>query len=201
MLCVLILYISSGTYVVSERLIFWETFSWQVYLFRVFVRNLLRGNHRKNTFCILFWCLAWGSNPGFAFNKPTHYLLDHGDFAKNGDGRWTAIFRTKFSSELKHISHSVGMLLNKIVVFGVIEVIEVIGVIEERSSHPENVTVWCGLWTEGVIDWDTVLYVAKSIRKLPQKNQCLQNFALRSFKWCSVSHIMSTFRFYNKKET
>ena len=23
--------------------------------------------------------LAWGSNPGFAFNKPTHYLIDYGD--------------------------------------------------------------------------------------------------------------------------
>ena len=34
----------------------------------------------KNTFCISFWYLAWDSNPGFSSNKPTHYLLDHGDF-------------------------------------------------------------------------------------------------------------------------
>ena len=45
-----------------------------------FARNLLRGNRRRNTFRICFWCLAWGSNPGFSSNKPTHYLLDHGDF-------------------------------------------------------------------------------------------------------------------------
>ena len=32
---------------------------------RVFARNLLRGNYRRNTFCILFWYLAWSSNPGF----------------------------------------------------------------------------------------------------------------------------------------
>ena len=45
----------------------------------VIARNLLRGNRRRNTFRISF-CLAWGSNPGFMSNKPTHYLLDHGDF-------------------------------------------------------------------------------------------------------------------------
>ena len=27
-----------------------------------------------------FWCLAWDSNPGFTYNKRTHYLLDYGDF-------------------------------------------------------------------------------------------------------------------------
>ena len=32
--------------------------------------------------------------------------------------RWTAILRTKFSSAVKHISHSVDMLINKIVAFG-----------------------------------------------------------------------------------
>ena len=47
---------------------------------RLFARNLLRGNRRRNTFRISFWCLAWDSNPGFSSNKPTHYLLDHGDF-------------------------------------------------------------------------------------------------------------------------
>ena len=67
----------------SERQIFWETFhgnficSCQKF---VFARNLLRGNRRINTFSISFWCLAWDSNPGFSSNKPTHYLLDHGDF-------------------------------------------------------------------------------------------------------------------------
>ena len=50
----------------SERQIFSRSFSWQFYLrFRVIARILLRGNQRRNTFCILFWCLAWGSSPGF----------------------------------------------------------------------------------------------------------------------------------------
>ena len=38
--------------------------------------------------------------------------------------RWTAIFWTKFSSALKHISHSVGMLINKIVVFEVLGILK-----------------------------------------------------------------------------
>ena len=50
-----------------------------LFTLRVFARNLLRGNRRRNTFCILFCCLVWGSNPGFTSNKPTHYLLDYGD--------------------------------------------------------------------------------------------------------------------------
>ena len=60
---------------------FLRNFSWQFYFtLRVFARNLLRGNRRRNTFCIPFRCLAWDSNPGFLSNKPTYYLLDHGDF-------------------------------------------------------------------------------------------------------------------------
>ena len=64
----------------SERQIFLRNFSWHLITHRVFARNLLRGNRRRNTFRILFWCLAWGSNPDFSSNKPIHYLLDHGDF-------------------------------------------------------------------------------------------------------------------------
>ena len=38
----------------SERQIFWATFSWQVYLLsRVFSRNLLKGNRRRNIFFLL----------------------------------------------------------------------------------------------------------------------------------------------------
>ena len=48
---------------------------------------------------------------------------------KNGDGLWTAIFRIKFSLAMKHISQSVGMLTNKIVIFGGSESHQVI---EER---------------------------------------------------------------------
>ena len=46
----------------------------------LFARSLLRGNPRRNTFCIWFWCLTWSSYPGFTSNKPTHYLPDYGDF-------------------------------------------------------------------------------------------------------------------------
>ena len=59
---------------------FWETFHDSFNTLRVFARNLLRGNRRKNAFSILFCCLAWGWNAGFTSNKPTHYLLDNGDF-------------------------------------------------------------------------------------------------------------------------
>ena len=51
-----------------------------LFILRIFARNLLRGNRRRNTFRISFWCLTGDSNPGFSFNKPTHHLLDHGDF-------------------------------------------------------------------------------------------------------------------------
>ena len=66
----------------SELQIFWETFHGKfLFTLRVFARNWLRGNHRTNTCCILFWCLIWGSRPGFTSNnKPTNYLLDYGDF-------------------------------------------------------------------------------------------------------------------------
>ena len=68
----------------SERQIFWETFRGNfLFTLRVFARNLLRGNRRRNTFYILFWCLALGSNHGFTSNKPTLFLLDYGEFNLN----------------------------------------------------------------------------------------------------------------------
>ena len=82
MLYVLILYISGGTYSLkstpNDR--FEKLFMAILFTLRVFARNLLRENRQRNTFRILFWCPAWDSNPGFSSNKPTHYLLDHGDF-------------------------------------------------------------------------------------------------------------------------
>ena len=45
-------------------------------------------------------------------------------YCKNGDDRWTAICRTKFSSAIKHISHSVSMLINKIVIFGILRILK-----------------------------------------------------------------------------
>ena len=83
MLCVLILYISGGTYILkstSNDRFFEKLFMAFVFTLRVFARNLLRENRRRNTFRISFWCLAWDSNHGFTSYKPTHYLLDHGDF-------------------------------------------------------------------------------------------------------------------------
>ena len=61
---------------------FWETFSWLgIFPLRVFARNLLRGNRRRNIFFhISFWYLTWDMNPIFICNKPTHYLLDYGNF-------------------------------------------------------------------------------------------------------------------------
>ena len=84
MLCVFIVYISGGDLqfnVDSEQQIFWETCHGNFILrLRVFAGNPPRGNRRRIPFCILFWCLAWGSNPFFTSNKPTHYLLDYSDF-------------------------------------------------------------------------------------------------------------------------
>ena len=63
----------------SERL-FEKLFMAILFTLRVFARNLLRGNRRRN---ISFWWLAWDSNPGFSSNKPTHYLLDRSDFTSS----------------------------------------------------------------------------------------------------------------------
>ena len=59
----------------SERQIFEKLFMAIWFTLGVFARNLLRGYRRRNTFRILFWCLACVSNPGFSSNKPTNYLL------------------------------------------------------------------------------------------------------------------------------
>ena len=84
MLCVLILYISGGPYSLKSTLNdrFLRNFSWQFYYRSEFLPEICweEENRRRNTFRILFWCLAWDSNPAFLSNKPTHYLLDHGDF-------------------------------------------------------------------------------------------------------------------------
>ena len=58
------------------------------------------------------------------------------------------IFRTKFSSAFKHILHSLGVLINNIVLFRVLKILQ------ERLLHPEKLTVWCALWSEDVIERD-----------------------------------------------
>ena len=97
MLCVLILYICRGSYSLKSTLndrFFEKLFIAILFTLRIFVRN-----RRRNTFHILFWRLAWGSNPGFTSNKPTHYLLDYGEF--NNDNIYCLIILTgNFSSKM-----------------------------------------------------------------------------------------------------
>ena len=72
----------------SEQQIFEKLFMAILFSLRVFARNLLRGNQRRNTFRILFWCLAWGSKPGFLSNKSTHYLLNQQSGWKLEESYW-----------------------------------------------------------------------------------------------------------------
>ena len=67
----------------SERQIYWELFMAILFTLRVFARNLLRGNRRRNTFRISFFD-DWPGirTQAFASNKPTRYLLDYGDLLK-----------------------------------------------------------------------------------------------------------------------
>ena len=57
-------------------------------------------------------------------------------YSKNGDGRRTAIFRTKFSSAIKHISHSVDILISKIVVFGVLRILNELKICHYIQKKP-----------------------------------------------------------------
>ena len=84
MLCVLILYISGGTYSLkstpNERF-FWETFHGNfIYSQRFSQKSAERKSPKKYFFCILFWCLAWDSNPGFSSNKPSSNLYSYSKF-------------------------------------------------------------------------------------------------------------------------
>ena len=62
-----------------------RNFSWQfLFTLRVFARNLLRRNPRRNIFFhISFCCLTWDTNLGFASNKWALYLIDYGDLQQN----------------------------------------------------------------------------------------------------------------------
>ena len=66
--------------VACERQIFLKNFSGQFNYSQSFCQKSTERKSPKNTFCILFWCLYWGSNPGFTSNKPTYYLLNYSDF-------------------------------------------------------------------------------------------------------------------------
>ena len=66
----------------SERQIFGETFHGSINLLSEFLPEICWEEIAVEIlFVFRFWCLAWDSNPGFSSNKPTHYLLDHGDFS------------------------------------------------------------------------------------------------------------------------
>ena len=83
MSCVLILFISSGTCSLKStpnNRFFKKFFMAALITLRVVARNPLRKYCRRNTFCIWIRCLIRNWNFGFTFNKPTHYLLDYGDF-------------------------------------------------------------------------------------------------------------------------
>ena len=69
----------------SKRQIFEELFMPILFTFRVFVRNLLRGSGQRNIFL--------GFNRGFTYNKPTHHLLDQGNFD-------VIVYRTKLNTKI-----------------------------------------------------------------------------------------------------
>ena len=64
----------------SERQIFVKFFKAILINRRVFVRYLIRSGGRRNIFSYYWRCLTWGSNRGLTSNKPTHFILDYGDF-------------------------------------------------------------------------------------------------------------------------
>ena len=81
MLCVLILYISGGTYslksIPNDR--FFEKLFMAILftLHTVFARNLLRGNRRRKILFVFRFDVWPGTRTlAFASNEPTHYLLD-----------------------------------------------------------------------------------------------------------------------------
>ena len=64
MLCVLILCISGGTYCLKatpNNRFFEKLFMAILFTLRVSARNMLRGNRRRNTFRISFWCVWPGT--------------------------------------------------------------------------------------------------------------------------------------------
>ena len=80
-MCVNFLCISGGTYsfkVDSERKIFWEIFHGNFIYSQSFCQKYAGWKSPKKYFS--YFLLMSGSNSDFSSNKPTHYLLDHGDF-------------------------------------------------------------------------------------------------------------------------
>ena len=77
MLCVLISYIRGGTYSLKSTTndrFFWETFHGNFIYSQSFCQKSAERKSPKKYFSYLFWCLAWGWNPGFSSNKPTRLI-------------------------------------------------------------------------------------------------------------------------------
>ena len=80
MLCMLILYISGGTYSLkstpNDR--FFEKLFMEIFIYSEFLPEICWEKITEEilfVFCFDVWPGA--TNPGFTSNKPTHYLLDH----------------------------------------------------------------------------------------------------------------------------
>ena len=72
------------------------------------------------------------------------------------------------SYPMNPISYSLGMLINKT---GILRILK--RRIEDRPQHLEKVTVWCVLWSEGVIGWDNSKYLSKKWSKITSKKLML----------------------------
>ena len=98
--CALILYKVGGTNSLTSTQndrFFEKLFQCQLYLLKVFARNLLRENPGRNTLHILLWYLALESNPCLMSNKPTLYLLAYEDFIAHSNitNKYPAWYSTK----------------------------------------------------------------------------------------------------------
>ena len=91
-ICVLILCMSGGVFRFKPTAYnrFLKSFSWQILFTLILVTNMLRGGHLKNTLSFSWRCLTCDMS-----NKPTHYLLDYGNFnaLKFTPKYWRNLFR------------------------------------------------------------------------------------------------------------
>ena len=99
-----------------------RNFSWQfLFTLRVFARNLLRGNRRRNTFRILFRCLAWARTLAFRLISQYTYwpydlvaIIHDAPHHCNRRKQWAKpSYLTEldvFFSILAHLDASIGMI-------------------------------------------------------------------------------------------
>ena len=81
----------------SEQQIFWDTFHGNFIYSQSFCQKSARGSRRRNIF-LYFIFDDWPGvrTQAFASNKPTHYVLDHGDFIRKTS--WFFIWRIRDNS-------------------------------------------------------------------------------------------------------